>query len=247
MDDNSLTGATSLVTGAAGGIGRAVCGVLHARGARVIAADLSADGLAALAAELPGLVSVVADVGTADGADACLAAAGGRVDVLVNNAGVADGLASIDELDDATWELVLRVNLTSAYLVTNRAVTGMLERGEGRIVNVASVAGIRGGRAGAAYTASKWGLVGLTQNIAATLGAQGVRCNAVSPGSTTGNVTMKSVPVTESGERRRTRDRDRPPAGSPESVADVVAWLLSPEAARLNGIVVPIDDGWTAY
>src|SRR4051794_20367687 len=109
-----------LITGAAGGIGRAVVAVLHARGGEGGAADLSEEGLDRLAREFKGIRTVVADVGTSEGADACVAAAGGRVGALINNAGVSDGLATVDELDEASWERVLRVNLTSAFLLMHR-------------------------------------------------------------------------------------------------------------------------------
>jgi NAD(P)-dependent dehydrogenase (short-subunit alcohol dehydrogenase family) len=247
MVGDGIRGTTVILTGAAGGIGRAVAPLLREAGADVVAADLSAAGLEELAGEIPGIRTVVADVGTGEGASACVAAADGRVGALINNAGVSDGLAAVDELDDATWEHVLRVNLTSAYLLTSRVIGGMLEAGHGSIVNVASIAGIRGGRGGAAYTASKYGLVGLTQNVAATHGGEGIRCNAVCPGSTTGTVSLRSVPLTSRAEQRRTRDRDRPEAAPPETVASVIVWLLSGEARRLNGAIIPIDDGWTAY
>jgi NAD(P)-dependent dehydrogenase (short-subunit alcohol dehydrogenase family) len=247
MSQRMTANTTAVVTGAAGAIGRSITRMLHDRGDTVVAADLAEEGLARLAQELPGLRTVVADVGTAAGGQSCLDAADGVVDVLINNAGVSDGLAAVNELDDATWERVLRVNLTSAYLLMNRVVDGMVQRGGGAIVNVASIAGIRGGRGGAAYTASKFGLVGLTQNVAATLGGAGIRCNAVCPGSTTGADALRATPLAPSAEHRRLRDRDRPPAGPPETVASVVLWLLSPAAARLNGAVIPIDDGWTAY
>jgi NAD(P)-dependent dehydrogenase (short-subunit alcohol dehydrogenase family) len=239
-------GTIAVVTGAAGAIGGAVVRGLAARGERVVAVDLDGDRLGTLAAEIPGVEPVRADVGAADGVQACLAAVGDEaVGVLVNNAGVSDGLAAVDEIDDATWDRVIRVNLTAAYLMTSRFLPRM-GRGGG-IVNVASVAGMRGGRAGVAYTASKFGLVGLTQNVASTHAGAGIRCNAVCPGSTTGADSLRAAPLSPTATERRTRDRLRPEPGSPEDVASVVLWLLGSGAARLNGAVIPIDDGWLAY
>ena len=115
----------ALVTGGAGAIGSAITGALHTDGFRVIAADLSEERLAALASTLPGLETVVADLSSAKGVERALAATGGAVDVLCNTAGVSDGGASIEELDDAVWERVMRINLDSIYLMCNRVVPGM--------------------------------------------------------------------------------------------------------------------------
>jgi NAD(P)-dependent dehydrogenase (short-subunit alcohol dehydrogenase family) len=239
-------GTLAVVTGAVGAIGSAIVRGLAKEGVRVTAVDLDGDRLTALAAEVPGVRPVRADVGTAEGVRACLDAVGDeRVGILVNNAGVSDGSAVIDEIHDAIWDKVIRVNLTAAYLMTNRFLPRM-GHGAG-IVNVASIAGLRGGRAGVAYTASKFGLVGLTQNVASSHARAGIRCNAVCPGSTTGAESLRAVPISPTAHERRTRDKLRPEPGSPEDVASVVLWLLSPGAVRLNGAVIPIDDGWIAY
>jgi NAD(P)-dependent dehydrogenase (short-subunit alcohol dehydrogenase family) len=239
---------TALVTGAAGGIGSAIAGRLAADGIHVVAADLSAERLEALAADVPGIDVVVADVSTPEGVEAAVGKAGPGLGIVCNSAGVSDGGASIEELDDAIWERVLRINLTSVYLMCNRVTPGMVERKGGVIINISSVAGLRGGRAGAAYTATKWAVVGMSQNIASSLGPEGVRCHALCPSRIEGAVAMtQGVRRTERGRFRAERDAGRPPAGKPGDVAGVASFLISDAARHLNGLAMPIDAGWLAF
>lgn len=239
---------TALVTGAAGGIGGAIVAKLAADGIRVVAADLSAERLQTLSATVAGITTVVADVSTPEGVEIAIAAAGPTIDIVCNSAGVSDGGGSIEELDDAIWERVLRINLTSIYLMCNRVTPGMIERGSGVILNVASVAGLRGGRAGAAYTATKWAVVGMSQNIAASIGMEGIRCHALCPSRIEGAVAMtQGVRRTERGKFRAERDAGRPPAGQPSDVAEVASFLVSDAAHHLNGLAMPIDGGWLAF
>src|SRR3954452_9052744 len=233
----------ALVTGAAGAIGAAVCGRLVADGYAVVAADLSAERLDALAVLLDGLATVVGDVASAAGADAIVEAAG-HVDVLCNNVGVSDGGAAVDELSDEDFARVININLISAFALTRRVVPLMIGRGHGVIINMASVAGLRGGRTGVAYTASKWGLIGLTQNVAASLGPDGIRAHAVCPGNITGAVTLGDVPATPGALRSRGRDVGRPEDVWPHDVAALVAFLASDATIHLNGVAIPVDNGW---
>jgi NAD(P)-dependent dehydrogenase (short-subunit alcohol dehydrogenase family) len=247
-DGPQLAGVRALVTGAAGGIGRAIVAGLVAQGARVTAVDLPSDRLLALAARFDGIRAVACDLATADGCDAAIAQADGPIELLVNNAAVLGGQRLLGEVSDSDWEQVLSVNLTAPFMLSARVIDAMLEAGRGCIINVASAAAIRGGRAGLAYTASKHGLVGLTLNIAATLGADGIRANAVCPGGTVGSETLAVGHRSERGTARIAgRDRGRPAGGSPEGIAAAVVWLATPAAGRLNGAVIPVDDGWTAY
>jgi len=239
---------TALVAGAAGGIGGAIATRLADDGYRVVAVDLAKDRLDELAAAYPEMICVTADVSTPEGVEAALTAAGAPIDVLCHSVGVSDGGASIEELADETWERVLRVNLTSVYLLSNRVVRQMVPRGRGVVVNVASVAGLRGGRAGAAYTATKWAVVGLSQNIAASVGNEGIRAHAICPSRIEGAVAMgKGVTRTERGRFRATRDAGRPPAGKPSDVANLASFLVSDAAAHLNGLAIPADGGWLAF
>jgi NAD(P)-dependent dehydrogenase (short-subunit alcohol dehydrogenase family) len=246
-DANRLVGKTALITGAGGAIGSAIMRRLHSDGARVVGVDIADDGLAELRRILPGVETVVADVSTPQGADAAAFAAGGIVDILSNNAGIHDGGGAIDEMDDAMWEQVIAVNLTSAFLMARRVVEGMLEAKSGVILNMSSVAGLRGGRTGVAYTASKWALIGMVQNIAASLGPEGVRAYAICPGVVAASTKLSTVAATPRSVRNRGRDKGQPPPTTPEDIANLVAFLASEQSRHLNGIAVPIDSGWLAY
>lgn len=234
------------MTGAGGVIGRAIIARLVADGVRVIAVDRSETLLAELAGDKSGIVTVVGDVREA----AVIEAAFGQdwpVDILINNAGVADGGAALDELSEEIWDIVIDVNLTAAFRWSRRAIPGMLANGHGVIVNMASVAGLRGGRTGLAYTASKWALVGMVQNIAALLGPEGIRAVAVCPANVAGPFSLGDTPATERAIRNRTRDNGRTAASTGEDVAELVAFLTSDRARHINGVAVPLDQGWIAY
>jgi NAD(P)-dependent dehydrogenase (short-subunit alcohol dehydrogenase family) len=236
---------TALVTGAAGGVGEQIVKACLARGWRVVAVDRDADALDRLPAD-ERLMPVAADVTAVEEVERAIAVAEG-VDVLFNNAGVMDGLGRVDETEPADWDRLLAVNLTGAFNFCRLAIPAMRERGEGAIVNVASIAGVRGGRAGAAYTASKYGLVGLTLNIAATYGAEGIRCNAVCPGPIATDMTHGIEVLPHAVERRRRDADDRPAPLPPEEVADAALFLAGEGSRHLNGVVMPLDGGWTAF
>lgn len=213
-------------------------------GDRVVAVDRDERGLAQLADEL-GITTVAADV--SDPADVRRAVgAAGEVDVLVNNAAIIDRLGRAHEADVEEWNRLLAVNLTAPFLFCHDVLPGMLERGGGVIVNVASVAGLRGGRAGAAYTASKHGLVGLTLNIAATLGDQGIRSNVICPGSVATNMQVVDHAFPAAVEALQ-RDRRKPPPAQPEEIADAIVFLASHRATRINGVALPVDSGFLAF
>ena len=239
----SLAGRTGIVTGAGSGIGRAMVELFIAAGVRVVAADNRGERLESLPA---GAVKVEADVSTATGADLIIAAAGDRLDILCNNAGVLDRMLLVDQVSEADWNRVIAVNLTGPYLLCNRAVPMMVRQGGGVIINTASLSGIRGGRAGAAYTASKFGLVGLTQNIAATYGSQGIRCNAICPGAVVTDI-LGGAELGPDADRIRNRDREKPPAAEPDRIAQVALFLAMDESSYMNGAVIPVDGGAGAF
>jgi NAD(P)-dependent dehydrogenase (short-subunit alcohol dehydrogenase family) len=243
MDD--LRDKTVIVTGAAGGIGQAIVERFRSAGSRVIAVDIDTTRLAHLADDKQ-VALVEADVSSGEDADRIIATATGRLDVLVNNAAVLDRLAPVDETTDEQWRHVLEINLTGPFLLCARAVPRMLEQGGGVIVNIGSLAALRGGRAGAAYTASKHGLLGLTRNIAATLGNRGIRANTLCPGGIPTGMA-RGGQVSERGATLSGRDRDRPGPGKPEEIASVAAFLASDESSRINGAELAVDGGSAAF
>lgn len=238
-------GQSVVVTGAASGIGKAVASRIVREGGRVIAVDVSADGLTALAAELgEALVPVTADITAPASADAVLAAAGGRVDALANVAGVMDNDAAVHEVDDTTWERVLRINVEGPMRLMRAVVPGMLAAGGGRIVNIVSEAALRGSAAGAAYTTSKHALVGLTMSSAYQYAGTGVQVNAVAPGAVaTGIPVPAAAPY---GSARTAKMRVAIPGlARAEELAASITFLLSKDAVNINGAVLPSDGGWS--
>ncbi len=247
---NAFDDRVALVTGAGSGIGRAMAVAFAKAGARVVAADVDrarAEETAAVVGEAA--LAVTADVGDQASVAALVEAAisaYGRIDVLCNNAGILDTMALPAEITPEVWDRVIRVNLTGAFLVTHAVLPHLLRQGRGAIVNTASEAGIRGGAAGAAYTASKHGLIGLTRSVAWAYAKDGIRCNAILPGPTATNIAdgatfdpagaARLSPVLALGELM----------AQPEQMADAALYLASDAASFVNGAIVPVDGGWSA-
>jgi NAD(P)-dependent dehydrogenase (short-subunit alcohol dehydrogenase family) len=245
MTRPDLDSKTVLVTGGASGIGRAMVDLFVDAGARVVAVDRDTERLHALSLEQPGVICNDADLSSIAGVEEAIAAADGVLHVLCNNAAVTDHLALLDEITDEAWEQNLLVNLTAPFRLCQRALPLMLKQNGGVIINTASTAGLRGGRGGIAYTASKTGLIGMTMNIAATFGNRGIRCNAICPGPT-GNA-MRGLAPSSRGAAIRSRDRGKPAPATHEQIAVVAVYLASDDAKRINGVALPVDGGWIAY
>lgn len=255
MTSLTLSDRTVIVTGGGSGIGRATAELLAAGGAHVVVADL-ADGPAnetveAITAAGGRASAVIGDIADTDVVDRVVAEAAAHAPVLglVNNAGIMDLFSGAGETDDATWERCLRVNATAPFLLTRAVLPGMRDAGRGSIVNVASEAGLRGAAAGAAYTASKHAVVGLTKNTAFRYAKEGVRCNAVMPGGVETNI-MASIDPTKidqeglgalgavHGSAVRTAQAIE--------VANLIAFLVADEASNVSGAIIPCDAGWSA-
>jgi NAD(P)-dependent dehydrogenase (short-subunit alcohol dehydrogenase family) len=246
----TLQGKHAIVTGASRGIGLAIARSLLALGARV---TLMARDAAALEAAAAGLGNGVAwqSVDVSDEASVAEAfARAGAADILVNNAGQAAS-SPFMRTDAQQWQRMLDVNLTSAYHCIQAALPAMLDAGWGRIVNVASTAGLTGYRYVAAYCAAKHGLVGLTRALALELAAKGVTVNAVCPGYTETDIVQDAVAniVRKTGrtvEQARAELAAGNPQGrlvQPDEVAHAVAMLCMPLASAINGQAVAVAGG----
>jgi NAD(P)-dependent dehydrogenase (short-subunit alcohol dehydrogenase family) len=248
-----VTGKVALVTGAASGNGRAIADRLLRDGWTVAANDLDGAALAATAAEAWPRMPVsthaadVKEAGDVERLAAEVLARHGRVDLLVNNAGITGGPAAttVHETPIAEFDLVLAVNLRGPFLLSRALLPGMLERGSGVIVNVASVAGLVAFPGRAAYNASKGALVQLTRSIAVDCAARGIRCNAICPGMI--DTPMTRWRLEQPALRAQVLSRipqDR--IGSPGDVAAAVAFLASDEAGYFNGAALVMDGAYTA-
>lgn len=243
-----VKGKVVVVTGAGSGIGRATAKLLLASGARVVAADYKPDGLEELGSS-PELGTVQGDVSVRADAERMVTAAVerfGRIDALCNVAGIMDAFVPVGDLTDAQWTRVLAVNLTGPMLTCRAAIPLMLGSGGGAIVNVASVGGFLGSRGGAAYTTSKHGLIGLTRNIAATYGRDGIRAVAVCPGAVDTGIPLGGDPSPRGYKAIETTLGANPRMAKPDEIAAVIRFLLSDDASFVNGAAVVADGGWTA-
>ena len=241
-------GKAAIVTGAGSGIGRATALRLAREGAAVVAADISTSRLSELAAghPFPGLTPVTADIATEQGVAAAVSAAGGRVDALANVAGIMDGFLPPAEIDDATWERVFAVNVTAVMRLTRAVLPLMLAAGGGAIVNVSSEGSLRGSTAGAAYTASKHAVNGLTKSTAIFYKNQGIRANAVAPGGVITNIEASFRSEHAAAVLGPLIQATLPAPATAEQVAAAITYLLSEDASNINGAIIPCDGGWSA-
>ena len=243
-----LTGKTALVTAAAAGIGRATALAFAAEGARVTAIDIDADGLRTLAANATGLVTHVVDATDAKALER-LGGATGEIDILFNAVGVVPH-GTILDCDEAAWARTLEVNVTSMYRTIRCFLPGMLTRGAGSIVNVASVvSSLKGAPNRFAYGASKGAVIGLTKAVAADCVDKGVRCNAICPGtidtpSLAGRIAAFDDPVAARAAFIGRQPMGR--LGTAAEIASLAVYLASDESAFVTGAAMVIDGGWSA-
>ncbi|MGN7201287.1 SDR family NAD(P)-dependent oxidoreductase [Arthrobacter sp. SAFR-044] len=243
-----FAGKTVIVTGAGSGIGKATALRVAKEGGRVIAADVSKERLDELVEQNPGLdlVPVAGDTSTEETVAAVVAAAGGRVDALANVAGIMDKFAPIHDVDDETWERVFRINVTALMRLTRAVLPLMLEAGAGSVVNISSEAGLRGSAAGAAYTASKHAVVGLTKNSAVMYGPKGLRFNAVAPGATLTNIVADWGSQMAAERLGPLMQANIPAPATAAQLAASITFLLSDDGTNVNGAVLASDGGWSA-
>ena len=244
-----LEGKTAIITGAARGIGKAIALKFAAEGANIAFTDLVIDeaGLAtgqemeALGVKVKGYASDAANYEDAHKVVAEVVKEFGRVDILVNNAGIArDGLMM--RMNEQQWDMVINVNLKSAFNFIHAVTPVMMKQKSGNIINMSSVVGVSGNAGQANYSASKAGMIGLTKSIAKELGSRGIRTNAIAPGYI---MTDMTAALSEQVREEWTKQIPLRRGGTPEDVAKVAVFLASDLASYVTGQVIHCCGGMT--
>lgn len=238
----------ALVTGGASGIGKAQAILFAQEGATVIAADLDEVGAREVAAEIEasggralGVAIDVTDEDVVAAAVSTVVHTYGRIDILSNTAGMFDDFTQTLDTNRKLWDLVLAVNLTGIYTMTNVVLPHMIAAGHGTIVNIASGAGLRGGGGGAAYTSTKHAVVGYTRQLSAGYGNQGIRVNAIAPGliDTPMVASFSNTEDAVAGLRQKPAGR----LGTPLDVANAALFLVSDDSDFIHAVTLPVDGG----
>lgn len=250
-----LSGKVAVITGAASGMGKAVALLFASEGAKVVVSDLSADKAGTVVQEIEAsggtAIAVAANVAQEADVQSLIDTAVetyGTLDILVNNAGIMDNFVPAGDLTDELWERVFAVNTTGPMRTIRKALSIFTAKQSGVIINVASAGGLYGSRAGAAYTASKHAVIGLTKNVGFQYATQGIRCNAIAPGGVATNIsTTINAPNPYGMEQAMKGMGLNPRTGESEEIATVALFLASDDSSFVNGTVITADAGWTAY
>ncbi|MEQ8153830.1 MAG: SDR family oxidoreductase [Clostridiaceae bacterium] len=250
-----LTDKVAVVTGAGSGMGKAISILYAKEGAKVVAADMNLASVKAVVDEIESFggkaMALAANVAKEDDVQNLIDSAVityGTLDILVNNAGIMDNFVPAEALTDELWDKVFAVNSTGPMRTIRKALPIFLNKGKGVIINIASVGGVTGSKAGAAYTASKFALVGLTKNVGFQYAKSGIRCNAIAPGAVNTNIGKTINNPNKFGmDRAMSGINLNPRAGEPKEIAGVALFLASDDSSFVNGSVITADGGWTAY
>ena len=252
-----LKGKVAVVTGASSGMGREIAYVFAKEGAVVYAAARRLEKLEELAEKTKDfegkIIPVSSNLINQEDAEKLIEYAysdSGKLDILVNNAGIMDDFSGVGDVNDEMMNKVFDLNVFAPFYTSRKAVNIFLKEGKGVIVNIASIGGLYGARAGAVYTASKHALVGLTKNTGYMYAKKNIRCNAICPGAIETDIG--------SGEYMKHVNQDgmnsimaniggNPRSGSPSEIAEIAVFLASDESSLINGQCLAADAGWTAF
>ncbi|HZJ68496.1 MAG TPA: SDR family NAD(P)-dependent oxidoreductase [Candidatus Eisenbacteria bacterium] len=247
----------AIVTGASGGMGKDIAYLYAKEGATVYAVARRVERLEELSnssEDLAGkIIPYPADLMKQEEAEKLIDFVkedAGRLDILVNNAGIMDSFAPVGEVSDEMIKRVFDLNVFSLFYTVRKAVNVFLEQGNGNIINVSSIGGLFGARAGAAYTASKHAVVGLTKNTGFMYADSNIRCNAICPGGVDTEIfeTESMQNVNEFGAGRiMPMTVGNPRSGTGEEIATIALFLASDDSSFINGQAIAADSGWTAF
>ncbi len=255
MSAERLQGKIAVVTGAGSGIGKAMAELFAENECEVAVVDVIQERVNETVKTITdnggkshGYVYDLSQMTQVDKMIDDCTKAHGRIDILCNNAGIMDGMKLVAETTDELWNRVMDINLNAPFRASRKVLPSMISRKSGAILNTASIAGFFGGRAGAAYTVSKHGLVGLTKSIAASYGGDGIRCNAMVCGAVQTAIGLGSKEPSSLGlQMMQKTSAAMPTPAKPEEIARLALFLVSDDASYLNGSCVVIDKGWSMY
>ncbi len=250
-----LENKVAIITGSGAGIGKAIATRYAEEGAKIVIADFNEEALQTTVEELNSAgheaIGVVVNVAVEEDIAKMVSETVsnfGRVDILVNNAGVGDNMQAAENVKDETWQRVMDINVTGVMRGLRQIIPVFLKNGGGTIVNMASIAGLTGGRGGLAYTAAKHAVVGMTKNIASQYGPQNIRCNAIAPAHIETGFAAAMTNVDQFGLKVATRGVNlMPKAGTVQDISNIAVFLASDESAYINGVALAADAGWSAY
>ncbi|MHC5739515.1 SDR family oxidoreductase [Nostoc sp.] len=251
-ENGKYTGKVAFVTGAANGIGRATALAFARKGAHVVVADISEQGnqeTAHMIEQLGGrAIAVKCDVTRSEDVKAALSKTietFGRLDFAFNNAGVEQKNTAIAEIEESEWDRIVNINLRGVFLCMKYEIPLLLKQGGGAIVNTSSGAGVIGIKGGAAYTAAKHGLIGLTKSAALDYASQNIRINAVCPGYIDTSMMDRFTGGTPEGREQVISEEPIGRMGQPEEIANAVVWLCSDASSFVVGHALVVDGGQT--
>ena len=245
---------TAIVTGSTKGIGKATAKLLAAEGAKVVVVGTTEEAGHAVVDEITAAGAEAffqkTDVTSGADLDALISAAldqYGKIDILINNAGIGGSLANLDQITDEEWNKVLATNLTAPFQLLKRVVPVMEKAGGGTVVNVASMASTGAGRGGIAYTTAKHGILGLTRQVSLDHGHSGIRINAVLPGPIDTQMIARILAMPQHPLNLKIKMSPSGRPGLPEEVAQAIAFLASDESSFIHGAALAVAGGSTIF
>ncbi|MGI6612455.1 MAG: glucose 1-dehydrogenase [Candidatus Nanosyncoccaceae bacterium] len=255
MKEPILKDKVAVVTGAASGMGKEIAKLYAQEGAKVVVSDINLEGAEATVADIVAAggeaVATKTDVSKVADTDAMINLAVekfGKLDILVNNAGIMDNMEEVEKVTEEAWQRIMNINVSGVLFACKKAVEIFKKQGSGNIINISSIGGLQGSRAGVMYTASKHAVVGITKNIAFMYANDNIRCNAIAPGAVATNIGSSMTNVSEFGMGRATAGANMSPrTGEATEIAGPALFLASDKSSFVNGAILVADGGWTAY